>query len=229
MLHIENRECSSIFPEDLEARQKKHEEFAKALTRLDKRQDSWGGDVDPSQVTDTWFHYPHVDTLDGGHDNLKPHQGTTIDQDYTNPGDFPRLPTQEYQVGGSKQPDLLTGDAPGPKPLQAAAAWGQFSKSQVTRAPVQAPSTLTAQSALSTGSNATRYKPGHPLAQGKNEKVQVVNSFNAGPATAGSPSPNPQARPSPGEPITDPEHPHFSAEVFYESLLEQFKCPHRCK
>ncbi|KAK7752162.1 hypothetical protein SLS62_005906 [Diatrype stigma] len=227
MHHIEERECHRITPEYLEARQKKHADFAEALALLDTKTD-YMATIDPSTKTDTWFNDPTVNALEG-HDNLKPHQGISVDQDYKNPEDFPRLATQEYRLGDSKKPDLLTADAPVPKPLQPGNAWAQkknlFPKSQDPRSAALAPTT---EPAVSASLTASVYKQGHPLAPDRNAKIQIVNSSNAAPGKAGSAGGMSPAVSSSGGPITDPDHPNFDAGVFHDGILEKFKCPHRC-
>lgn len=233
MHHIEQRECPRITPEFLETRQKKHVEFTEALALLDNNKTDYMETIHPSTKTDTWFNDPTLDTLEG-HDNLKPHPGIAVDQVYKKPEDFPRLATQAHRLGDSKQPDLLTADAPVPKPLQPGNAWAQkknlFPKPQYPSSAAQTPTTKSAaKSAVSAHLTAAVYKQGHPLAPDRNAKIQVVHSSNADPAEAGSVGRMSPAGSSSGGPITDPDHPNFDAGVFHDGILEQFKCPHRCK
>ncbi|RYP67584.1 hypothetical protein DL771_007136 [Monosporascus sp. 5C6A] len=185
--HVENYECTGIFPEDLEARKKKTEDFQEALAKLEPSGPDWLEGVDVSAATDTWRDDPIVATL-GGHDNLKPHHGTTVDQNYTKPVDFPRLGTHEYRAGGSKQPDLLTGDAPGLQPMQPANAWAQ-KKNLFPDAKSDKPLSA-AQTPLGNGppqssafAGPAAYRRGPAPMQDRNASIQVVKSYNAVPPT----------------------------------------------
>ncbi|RYP92027.1 hypothetical protein DL770_001882 [Monosporascus sp. CRB-9-2] len=230
--HVENYECTGIFPEDLEARKKKIEDFKEALAKLETSGPDWLEGVDVSAVTDTWRNDPIVATLEG-HDNLKPHHGTTVDQNYTKPVDFPRLDTHEYRAGGSKQPDFLTGDAPGLQPMQPANAWAQKKNLFPDAKPDKALSAVRTplgnrppQSSAFAGPAA--YRQGPASTQERNARIQVVKSYNAVPPTPDLLGKTSQATASSGERVLDPDHPNFSATVFHDPILDQFKCPHRC-
>ncbi len=239
MHHIEQFQCTTIFPSTLEARQRKNDEFAKALESLDSGdspQIDLEGGFDLPAKTDTWLDDPTIDYLDG-YDNMKPRQGTTIDQNYTRPEDFPRLSTQEYRAGGSKVPDFLTGDAPGsrsshfdlltgdtplPEPLQPTIAWaekkGLIPKSRGSSVASTAQATLPAPPPT--------FRSGPPLAQDKNSKIRVVQSPSTVPATTGSLGSTLKTTRLRKEVILDPLDPDFNAAAFYEPMLELFKCPH---
>ncbi|RYP05195.1 hypothetical protein DL764_003975 [Monosporascus ibericus] len=230
--HVESYECTGIFPEDLEARKKKTEDFKQALARLESSGPDWLEGVDVSTVTDTWRDDPILVTLEG-HDNLKPHFGTTVDQNYTKPVDFPRLATHEFRAGDSKQPDLLTGDAPGLQPMQPANAWAQkkdlFRDAKPNKA-LSAVQTVLGnrppQSSAFAGPAA--YRQGPVPKQDRTARIQVVKSYNAVPPTPDLLGKAAPTTASFGERILDPDYPNFSATVFHDPILDQFKCPHRC-
>ena len=229
--HVESYECTSIFPENLEARQKKRQVFTDALAGLGDSPVSLGGKSTAGYQSDTWKDDPILNALDG-HDNFRPHQGDTADQNYTKPEDFPRLATQEYRAGGSKQPDLLTADAPVPKPLQTNNAWAQkkdlFPKAQEKKEPAKP----TWASALRSSDRAqpSVNGQGHSQTWDRNAKVQVAKATTIFPERADPWVGMQQARSSSDERILDPDHPNFDAGIFYEPILEQFKCPHgSCK
>lgn len=231
MAHIEAYECASIFPETLEARQKKRQGFIDALARLQEPPQALTGTFKAPYQSDTWKDDPILDTLDG-HDNLKPHHGETADQNYTKPEDFPRLATQEYRVGGSKQLDLLTGDAPVPKPLQTNNAWAQkknlFPKAQCSSSPKQAAWGLIPQPSVTTSGTANGQESSQ--SQDRNAKIQVAKANTIFPARVDPWAGLQKASSSSEERILDPDHHNFNAGVFYESILGQFKCPHSsCK
>ena len=227
MSHIEAYQCTSIFPSTLEARQKKRQEFTDALARLEEDPVDLSGVVSHVAKADTWRDDPILKTLDG-HDNFKPHHGESVDQNYTQPEDFPRLATQEFRVGDSKQPDLLTADAPGPKPLQTKNAWAQKKNLFPTKAEA---SSLPARSAWASGPPpALSAHPGLAQTQDHNAKVRVIKPSTVIPARADPWAGMQQASPSSNERILDPDHPDFNAGLFYEPILAQFKCPHKnCK
>lgn len=227
--HIESHECTTIFPSHLEAQKKKNEQFANALARLDINQSDGSKGIDLSKITDTWGDDPTLKTLDG-YDNLEPHHGTTVDQEYKKSEDFPRLSTQAYRAADSKQLDLLTGDAPGPKPMQPTNAWSQKKQlfpGQVSRRSVPPSSTSVSQPGFSVHSPVGQKQPFEP--KDRNAKVQVAQLPRAVSATPNPRGPTPHAAPLSKGRVVDPDDPDFNAGQFYNSILEQFKCPHQCK
>lgn len=176
MQHVEKGECAYIFKSDMSSVSKGMDKISEAL-RPNPGGATRAGRIDfsgPSHIADTWGDWQdEADTL--RFDVQK------------NPAAFPRTEKQEYYVGGSKQPDLLTG----------------------------------------VDADVLEQHPGNAWAQKKN----LSPDKKAHSATPPPPLKRPELpSQSSGGQIIDPDNPAFNVAVFWNPILEQFRCPHKkCK
>lgn len=112
--HVERNRCKAIFPGDLEVRRQQLEAFRTALDERSGTRDY----VLPYEATDTWADY----VSGPAYDNFEAHHGTVAEQQYKEQHAFPRLPTDQFHAGDTKNLDLLSGDVNIPTE-KAAAAW----------------------------------------------------------------------------------------------------------